>query len=480
MKTQVEVRQTRFPLWGGGLVFGLALLLRLGLLACGPWQDQERALAPDSPRMVLLTHNLLTHGTYGKAEEDGLVHQAVARLRAANGTLPPADENGLRPESFRPPGYPFFLAGVAWLAQDLRWALVAQCLFGAAAAWMAAELAWALGCSPRGSLVVGLLWSAQPGLVVHDTLLLTESSFNFLVVLALFLAARGRSPWNWVVSGTLLGLAGLVRPLAVLYEPLVLAVAWQRGNFRWTLGGVQLLLILLPSGLWAARNQAVGEGFRVSTVPEINLLYYTAAYAISEERGEDWLGSWPGRVEELSERLGTRLRPGEDVFYAARALAVEEVKARPGVAVRVQAMAALKLFTDHSVGSVHSVLGRRYVPSGLFSRLVSRGPTDAAGANWGMVAAAAAWVGLNVGIAAGAMLGLVNGCRRRRYALVLACAVVVLLFTLATGSVGLERMRMPLLLPMLLLNGFAIQGGLAPEPLPHTPPAASEPVAGCA
>ena len=39
--------------------------------------------------------------TIGYLPQDGLVHQAVARLRLGNGTLPPADANGLRPESFR-------------------------------------------------------------------------------------------------------------------------------------------------------------------------------------------------------------------------------------------------------------------------------------------------------------------------------------------------------------------------------------------
>ncbi len=62
---------------------------------------------------------------------------------------------------------------------------------------------------------------------------------------------------------------------------------------------------------------------------DVNLLYYTAGYTLSEEKGEDWLASWPKRVDELSQRLEQRLAPGQDVFSAGRSLAVEELKARP-------------------------------------------------------------------------------------------------------------------------------------------------------
>src|SRR5438552_3967435 len=101
------------------MLFGIALGLRLALLWGGPWEEPKRACRDDSGRYLVLSHNLRTYNTFGKKREDGLVHNAMARLRAANGTLSPPDADGLRPESFRTPGYPLFIAAIELLGGDL-------------------------------------------------------------------------------------------------------------------------------------------------------------------------------------------------------------------------------------------------------------------------------------------------------------------------------------------------------------------------
>jgi hypothetical protein len=409
--------------------------------------------------MILLADNLRRYGTYGKPEEDGLVHQGVARLRGGNDTLPAPDANGLRPESFRPPGYSSFLAVVAVCGGDLRGALLVQCLFGAAATYMVVSIALTLGLSQRLSLLAGFLWAAHPALIVFDALLLTESLFNCLSVAGLFLAARCPPRLSAVLSGLILGLAGLVRPLAVLYWPLLVAIAWRRKQLTVVHTLVQGLVLLLPSAAWACRNWAVGEGFRVTTVPDINLYYYTAAYTISEERGEDWLEAWPNRVHDQSELLEQRVRPGEDVFAVMRRSAVEELQARPGPALRVLVKSTVNLFLAHSVGAAYQLVGLEYTPSGLFSRLVRREGNESRDTNWGMLAPALLWSALNVAIVLAALCGVVRGWRCQRYVLVGACVCTIALFVLATGSVGLERMRLPIMLPLILLGASAFQAG---------------------
>lgn len=442
----------------------LALVLRGALLVCGPWQDEKRALTPDSPNMVLLAHNLQTYHTYGKAEVTGLVHRAVSHLHSANGTAPERDANGLVPEVFRPPGYPLFLAVIQMLFGDLRWALLCQCVLGAGLTWMVVFLTWSLGLSRHGALFAGLLWAVHPALIVYDNMLLTESLFNILSVCGLYVAARCPASWGGAGSGFLIGLAGLVRPLALLYEPLLLAIGRKRGQLSWFMVLAQLFLVLLPSVAWAMRNHAVGAGFRVSTVPEINLLYYSAAYAISEERGEDWEASWPRRIEELSSRLGERLQPGEDVSGAIRRLALEELRKRPGTCVRVQAKSAVKLLVGHSLSDLYQQLGKSYASSGLFSRLVLRESNDTNSGSIGAAVIASGWTALNALICVAALVGAFRGWRSRLYSLVLACALTLMFFTLATASVGLERMRLPMMLPLVLLSGLAFQPrGISPN-----------------
>src|SRR5260370_31391848 len=137
------------PLSNGALIFlfVIALAPRLALLSYGPWSQPGRALQPDSFRYLQLAENLREFHTFGLRQEEGLVHQSLASLRAGNGTLPPADGNGLRPESFRTPGYPFLIALIQELEGGIRAILRAQCLLGSIMALVAAGLASTVGLS---------------------------------------------------------------------------------------------------------------------------------------------------------------------------------------------------------------------------------------------------------------------------------------------------------------------------------------------
>jgi hypothetical protein len=446
-------------------LFGLALLLRMALFLAGPLPDVKRAFGDDSPRYLTLADNLRKYGVFSKQEEEGLVHTTMLRMRDANGTSPRRDGNGLMPESFRTPGYPVFLAVIEAMTSDVRAVLAVQCVLGAFLSCLVASIALAFGLPRRGALLAGILWAVHPALILFDSLIMTESMFNFCSLSALCVAGHARGPLRWGLSGLLMGLAGLVRPLGILFLPFALLLAGRRRQFRWTTAALLVATAVAPSGLWAFRNWSAGEGFRVATVGEVNLLYYTAGYTLSEEKGEDWLASWPNRVGELSQRLERRLAPGQDVFAAGRSLAVEELAARPSVVARMQAKSTLKLFVDHSMGDFMHLIGRQYTPSGLFSRLVLGENKKTEGGN-GILFAALLWSGFNMVITAASAVGMVRLLRRGEYSLALACCLLIGAFILATMSVGLERMRLPMLLPLFLLAASAVW---PPEPSPLTP-----------
>src|SRR5262245_27555737 len=133
-------------------LFALALVLRLALLLVGPWRDPERAKGADSGRYLLLADNLRKYHTFGMHEEEPApACRNIERIREANGTLPPRDANGLRPEGMLTPGYPGFIAIVFSVVADLRAVLVAQCLLGAFLTCLVPSIALALGISRRGA-----------------------------------------------------------------------------------------------------------------------------------------------------------------------------------------------------------------------------------------------------------------------------------------------------------------------------------------
>jgi hypothetical protein len=440
-------------------LFCLALVPRLLLLAFGPWQDPDRALQPDSTRYLNLAENLREHHTFGLRGPGGVMHQSIFRLRAESGTLPAADANGLRPESFRTPGYPFFIALIESLGGNIQTILLIQCFLGAATACLAASIAQSLGLTASSAFLVGLLWALHPGLIVFDSTILAESLFNAVLVAGLFLGGRMPCRWSLLMAGFILGIATLIRPLGYFYVPAALALAWPRIQTKWLAILLMTMTAGLPPTLWALRNHAVGEGFRVTMVGDLNLLYYTAAYSISEERHEDWLESWPVRVDFLTNLLSRELERGEDVVIAARRLAWREIQSRPKIVAKVLGKSWAKLFLDHSLDILATTLGKTYHPTGVFSAFVLGHalPSDnQQESSWVPRIGAMTWMGLNALIALAALLGANRAIHQKQWQVLVFGVPTILLFTLATGSVGIERFRLPMMLPLFILAVYSL------------------------
>lgn len=120
--------------------------------------------------------------------------------------------------------------------------------------------------SPGVGLVAGLWVALFPNLIFHSATFLTETLFNFLVMAAvvvlLWSSWNGRRPhWGQVVAfGALVGLSALVRPISLLFLPL-LPVAWLVAGHGWRRSfgytGIALAVtaaVILP---WTVRNIVV-------------------------------------------------------------------------------------------------------------------------------------------------------------------------------------------------------------------------------
>ncbi|MHB8510707.1 MAG: ArnT family glycosyltransferase [Actinomycetota bacterium] len=157
----------------------------------------------------------------------------------------------------RPPGYPFFLAGIRSIV-DAQWAvrIVQAFLAGATvliAAWIAAQL-----YDKVVAIVVSALLVATGTLAAYSSFELSETLATFLLVLAIavLLFARDRSSQLWIgISGFVLGLSILVRPQSLGIIPFLvvwLALALPKRK----LVGASLLVItaLLAITPWTIRN----------------------------------------------------------------------------------------------------------------------------------------------------------------------------------------------------------------------------------
>jgi hypothetical protein len=141
------------------------------------------------------------------------------------------------------------------------------------------------------------------------------------------------------------------------------------------------------------------------------------------------------------------------VIRAGRQLAIDELVQRPGALARVQAISTIKLGLDHSAGAASRLWGITYTPTGLLSSLRADTPVARPG-NAVVLVLVACWIALNAALLIGALIGCVAAARRRAWKIVIPCGLTMLLLTIATGSVGLERFRLPLMLPLLVLCAY--------------------------
>jgi hypothetical protein len=187
-------------------------------------------------------------------------------------------------------------------------------------------------------------WIAlSPIHVVDSSVILTEVPFSVFLLVAILLVAPvvegdAVSLWRWAGSGLVLGLATLIRPIA-LYLPmavvLVLLLSRVRGR-RFLAALLFVVAFAIPVGSWMARNHAVTGVATISTIQGLNLAYYRAAGAIAAEerisidearerieaqvQAESFPGVNLGELSQIQSRVGMREIAHHPVGYARSAV----------------------------------------------------------------------------------------------------------------------------------------------------------------
>ena len=186
------------------------------------------------------------------------------------------------PTSYYPPGYPLFLGGLQWLLDrvgldhDLVFtAGVAQALLGGVTVGAAVLVGTRLGgrrLGPAVGVASGLLVALWPNLVMHSSLMLSESLYlAFAAVLLAAVVHAGAEAGErehrgaLVVAALAMGLCTFTRPQSALLLLPAFGIAWLVSGAGWrrTLLRVGALVagILVVVGPWTIRNAVVLDGF---------------------------------------------------------------------------------------------------------------------------------------------------------------------------------------------------------------------------
>ena len=451
-------------------VCAIAIIARLTLFSIGPAHDTTRAFYGDSTRYVELANNLITHNTFGIDQEDaGVIHIPLAKLRTHRGEIERPGPNGLRPEILRTPGYPFFIATLLKTNLPLNTVLITQCLISTGSVLLVYLLGFALVRSHRTALIAALLIALNPADILVANGLLSETLFTAVMLLGLWLAVAfaQQNPIIAATSGFTLGLAVLIRPIAVFLGPAI--GIWMIATNRQLKTLIPALAItissLMPAAAWAMRNNSVGFGYRISSIPFISNFFYTGAYVRITGRNQDTRNHWPPTVSELLGELETNIQPNEDVFAAMNRLTLQIIIDNPLIYAKVIANSMIKLMTDHSMNDLYRTLGWEYQPTGLRDKLLN--------GQWAIddnlkrtdFAIALCWTAFNAALTIATFAGLIYLATTRQWTSLLLIGGVIIYFLITVQALGLERLRVPIIgLQAICIASIAAPRQKQPKP----------------
>ncbi len=317
------------------------------------WLDHPYAL----PGVLLLAFVLRVvflwlAGVNAPLTGDELAYQQIAEnVAARRGFF--QDNNPFFPGqilyAWQAPLYPLSLAAVyALFGSNLFLAKLMSILISTATVFVTYELARrvfadsvpkenAAIIARRIALVAAFLVAIYPGFLTHAHLLLSETLFIFLVLLAFDFAARafGQNTtrvWVWVLgAGALWGLATLTRGITLYFTPLfALWIGWmvwktQRGVLCAALPALVFIaavaLVIFP---WSARNYSqFGQFVLLETKGGVNLWLGNSPYTPNEFIRNVWkVGVREPMLNDLPTDELARDR-------AAYALGVDYIRSQP-------------------------------------------------------------------------------------------------------------------------------------------------------
>lgn len=396
---------------------------------------------PDSFGYDQLAVNLLEHGVFSSQQQ------------------PPFD-----PDFKRTPGYPAMIAAIYAVAGHAPAAVVfVQVLLGALMSLLVLVLARMLGLPRQAGLIAATLVAVEPVSIMATSQLLTETLYTFALMAAVALLAAWRldGRYLWILlASVLVGYGALVRPigqfLPIVLAPVVLAVAWRRGMRP---AAVSLFLFLAVSlGItysWAYHNSQLGGGWTLSTVSDINLVYYRAREVLASSEGlgqEQALQEMERRVAAASATMSRT--------DAERQQALSVFRNHPAATGAMLAKGAARIFVDPGLTAACTLLDRETLATECFSGEASMNESGLAGK---VIERLSTMSAVQLGVLAWSLIlsavlyftsliGLIHLVKERRwFALAVLLVPAAYLVLLSSGSEAYSRFRIPIIPQLAIL-----------------------------
>ena len=172
-------------------------------------------------------------------------------------------------EIIRTPGYPILIAGAMMIAgrEDFTHIIIlVQTIFVAITAWLIARMGAGAFGNIRSGNISAIIYILLPTTIWYTMVGMTEITFTLLFITALSLR-------RYVWGGAMIGLAILIRPIAMLSPLLIAPFLFKKRLRAGVLFLIGLALVVTP---WVARNYDLGFGATIAYIGPFNLAHGNA------------------------------------------------------------------------------------------------------------------------------------------------------------------------------------------------------------
>ena len=199
----------------------------------------------------------------------------------------------LLPDHSRTPLYPLLISFLKWPGLGVQGIIFFQILVSAATCLMVIILTYKLQESWKPAYLAGAIVAFDIPSIVYSNSLLTETVFTFLLILSLlFLVIYFKEPEkisSLLISGTLMGLSILCRPISVFLPLFILFLFFifpkRPKIYLLKRASLYLTLCFVVVSPWLVRNQFVFGTPILTTMGYNNILHYRAAGVYAFKQG---------------------------------------------------------------------------------------------------------------------------------------------------------------------------------------------------
>lgn len=233
--------------------------------------------------------------------------------------------------AFWPVGYPALLGGLFYFfSASVLTGQLANLFFGCLSLYLIIKIAHHLTGSESITKLTAIIFTLYPNNIAYSSLLLTETVFTALLLLACWIFIRKEDVLSGVLSGVVFGLATLIKSQTIVF-PVALAflsfLVVKSTRFKFvTLA--KILAVYLALGVvlapWAIRNYSVFDEFvLVSTNGGISMLAGNNPDMVPDYKSDYAMGVG------LMKSVGHPYKPELEVSKDAKRMAQQWIKNNP-------------------------------------------------------------------------------------------------------------------------------------------------------